>query len=366
MGSLDNMLAEVIEGNSGMITPMFPAGISAAAVNGCWQCHGSVVQVDGETGILDAATWPNSGIGRVNPDGSEGSCAACHSRHDFSSKLARQPENCGKCHLGPDHPQYEVYQESKHGIAYNAHRDRMALDSAKWVVGEDYTAAPTCATCHMSATANQDISHNIGLRIKWNNRPVHSKLSHETDKKWKLSSAAITADERRKKMIDVCTACHQQRFVDNFFVQYEGLIDLYESKYAVPGERLYKAAVAVLKTDPGYAKFNRTIDWTWFEIWHHEGRRARHAASMMAPDYTHWHGTYDLAKHWMTKFIPEVKEIIHEFEASPQAAREVAALEALLEEVQASDNWKWSINKEDPAAKAERERRQAEFKDRYE
>jgi len=364
MGSLDNMLAEVVEGDAGMVTPMFPMGISAAAVNGCWQCHGSVVQVD-RSGLLDPATWPNSGIGRVNPDGTEGSCAACHSRHTFSTALARQPENCGKCHLGPDHPQFEIYQESKHGIAYNAHREEMALNSSKWIVGEDYTAAPTCATCHMSATKNQDINHNIGLRIKWNNRPVHSTLSHETDKKWNLSSASITADERRENMIDVCLACHQQRFVDNFFVQYEGLLDLYETKYASPGERLYKAAVEVLKTDPGYTKFNRNIDWTWFEIWHHEGRRARHAASMMAPDYTHWHGTYDLAKHWMTKFIPEIKEIIHEFEDSAAAKEQVATLKKTLEEVQNTDQWKWSINKEDQATKDARKKRQEAFRDRY-
>ena len=56
-----------------MKPPAFPNGVSAAAVNGCWQCHGSVVQVDPKTGHLDPATWPNTGIGRVNPDGSEGS-----------------------------------------------------------------------------------------------------------------------------------------------------------------------------------------------------------------------------------------------------------------------------------------------------
>ena len=365
MGSLDNMLAEVVEGNSAMVTPMFPEGISAAAVNGCWQCHGSIVRVDPETGILDPATWPNTGIGRVNPDGTEGSCTACHSRHDFSAALARRPDNCGKCHLGPDHPQFEVYEESKHGIAFHAHEDDMALESSKWIVGEDYTAAPTCATCHMSATRNQDISHNIGLRIKWNNRPVHSKLSHETDAKWALSSAAITADTRRENMIDVCTACHQQRFVDNFFVQYEALIDLYDSKYATPGETLYTAAVAVLKTDPSYVKFSEKIDFTWFELWHHEGRRARHAAAMMAPDYTHWHGTYDLAKNWMTKFVPEIKEIIERFEGKPEAEQQVEALAKLLDEVQNSENWKWSINKEDEAVKEERKKRQAEFTDRY-
>ena len=134
--SLDNLLAEVVEGNRGMVTAGFPGGNSAAAVNGCWQCHGSKVKVL-EDGELDPATYPNTAIGRINPDGSEGSCSACHSRHGFSAALAREPDNCGKCHLGPDHPQKEIYEESKHGIAFKAYRDEMNLDSSKWVVGED-------------------------------------------------------------------------------------------------------------------------------------------------------------------------------------------------------------------------------------
>jgi formate-dependent nitrite reductase cytochrome c552 subunit len=79
LGSLDNLLAEVIEGNNGLVTPGFPEGNSAAAVNGCWQCHGSQVKVL-DDGSLDPATWPNTGIGRINPDGTEGACSACHSR----------------------------------------------------------------------------------------------------------------------------------------------------------------------------------------------------------------------------------------------------------------------------------------------
>ncbi|MEE8336282.1 MAG: multiheme c-type cytochrome, partial [Candidatus Neomarinimicrobiota bacterium] len=228
MGSLDNILAEVVEGNRGFVTPAFPMGVSAAAVNGCWQCHGSEVKVL-EDGRLDPATWPNTGMGRINPDGSEGSCSACHQRHEFSIAQARRPENCGRCHLGPDHPQLEIYNESKHGINFYANVDKMNLASSKWIVGEDYSAAPTCATCHMSATENQDVSHNIGLRIKWNNRPVHSTLAHETDKKWGLESSKITGEMRRKKMKDVCTSCHNNNFTDNFFIQYEGLIDLYEN-----------------------------------------------------------------------------------------------------------------------------------------
>ncbi|MEE9189807.1 MAG: multiheme c-type cytochrome, partial [Candidatus Neomarinimicrobiota bacterium] len=311
MGSLDNVLAEVVEGNNAFITEGFPLGNSAAAVNGCWQCHGSQVRVL-EDGRLDPATWPNTGMGRINPDGSEGSCSACHQRHEFSIAQARRPENCGKCHLGPDHPQKEIYDESKHGINFYSNVDRMNLESSKWVVGEDYSAAPTCATCHMSATANQDITHNIGLRIKWNNRPVHSKLAHETDEKWGLKSASITGDQRRKNMKDVCIACHNDNFTDNFFIQYEGLLTLYEEKFAVPGEALYNAALPLLKRDSDgrHIQFSEKLDFIWFELWHHEGRRARHGASMMAPDYTHWHGTYELAKHFYSEFIPEIEELI--------------------------------------------------------
>ena len=45
-------------------------------------------------------------------------CTACHGRHEFSAAQARTPDTCGKCHMGPDHPQIEIYNESKHGIAY--------------------------------------------------------------------------------------------------------------------------------------------------------------------------------------------------------------------------------------------------------
>ena len=45
LGSLDNVLAEVVEGNRGFKTPAFANGVSAAAVNGCWQCHGAEVKI---------------------------------------------------------------------------------------------------------------------------------------------------------------------------------------------------------------------------------------------------------------------------------------------------------------------------------
>ena len=276
IGSLDNILAEVVEGDKGFVTAMFPGGLSAAAVSGCWQCHGSEVRVSPD-GELDPATWPNTGIGRINPDGSEGSCTACHSRHAFSAAQARHPENCGKCHMGPDHPQLEIYNESKHGIAFRANVDDMNLDSPKWIPGEDYSAAPTCATCHMSATKDQSVTHDIGTRISWNNRPAVSVRPEVADAKMGLPGQDVSWEQRRGNMANVCQNCHNSTYVESFYIQYDALVTLYNEKFAKPGQALMAAAAPLLRP----VKFGNEVDWTWFELWHHEGRRARHGASMM-------------------------------------------------------------------------------------
>jgi len=281
IGSLDNMLGEVVEGGP-------------AAANGCRQCHGSEVKYV-KDGRFDPDTWPNSGIGRVNPDGSRGSCAACHGRHSFSSALARQPENCGKCHMGPDHPQIEIYTESKHGIQFRANIAKMNLDAKSWVVGKDYSAAPTCATCHMSATSNQPVTHDVGDRISFTLRPVVSiKLEN-----W---------EKRRAAMQDVCSNCHATGWVENFYKQYENTIDLYNEKFAKPAKTIMDKLYAANKLTK--TPFDEKIEWTYYELWHHQGRRARMGTAMMGPDYTQWHGFYEVAKTFYTEFIPEAEALM--------------------------------------------------------
>jgi len=362
LGSMDNLLAEVVEGNRGMKTEAHPDGVSAAVVSGCWQCHGTEVKVL-EEGKLDPATWPNTGIGRLNPDGSRGTCSACHSRHKFSVAVARNPENCGKCHMGPDHPQYEVYIESKHGIAFRTFTDEMHLDAQPWVVGKDYSAAPTCATCHMSATKNQEVSHDVGLRISWTNRPAVSIRPELTDAKMGLPGAEVKWDERRDNMKDVCHTCHSSEFVDNFYVQYDALIELYNEKFAKPGLALMKVAKPLLKP----VKFSNKVEFTWFEIWHHEGRRARHGAAMMGPDYTHWHGTYEVGKHFYSEFIPELEELVEANLESSDPVKSKAAhdLKEKIEVVLNTDDHKWYLGKMDPAEAAARKAATDKFLERY-
>jgi hypothetical protein len=265
-----------------------------AAITGCESCHGAKVEIDPDApNRLARKSWPNSGIGRINPDGSKGSCNACHTRHGFSKAQARQPEACSKCHLGPDHPQKEVYEESKHGNVYYTNVDAMNLDADRWVVGQDYSVAPTCATCHMSAAPGQPVTHDVGQRIAWTLRPPVSK--HKDD--W---------EAKRARMKDVCGACHGQRFADGHFYQFDSNVELYNEKFAKPAtEIMTLVRKKGLLENP--ANFSNDIEWTYWEIWHHEGRRARHGAAMMGPDYAWWHGFYEVAKHFYFKMIPEAR-----------------------------------------------------------
>jgi len=274
------------------------AGGEPAAITGCENCHGTTVRIDGNSpNRLAAESWPNSGIGRINPDGSKGACNACHTRHSFSTRQARQPEACGKCHLGPDHPQKEIYEESKHGNTYFTNLDRMNLASDRWVLGVDYFMAPTCATCHMSATQRQPLNHDVGMRISWTLRPAVSVMKSDWQRK-------------RANMKDVCTNCHGSVWVDGHYYQFDGLVQLYNTKFAVPaGEVMTLIRQNNLLENP--AEFSNEIEWIYWELWHHEGRRARHGASMMGPDYTWWHGIYEVAQHFYMDFVPAAREYDH-------------------------------------------------------
>jgi hydroxylamine dehydrogenase len=375
LGSLDNVLAEVVEGHTG-----YNKGANPAAANGCWQCHGSKVEllrdaagkVVTDTGGVpqyDPKTWPNSGIGRINLDGSKGSCAACHNRHNFSSAQARQPDNCGKCHLGPDHPQMEIYTESKHGINYLAHKDSMHLTSEKWIVGVDYSAAPTCATCHMSATPNMEITHDVGDRISWTLRPpVSQKIDAAMKSKYEkmgkpLPPDFLSADQRRISMKDVCSQCHTKNFVEDFYTQYDNQVNLYNDKFGIPATKIYtqlKSEGLLTAVD-----FDEKIEWTYYYLWHHEGRRSRMGASMMGPDYTQWHGNYEVADRFYSEFIPQVKEIIEQGKKNGKKESAEKA-ERTMNDILNTDMHKWYLGKMDPAEEQKRKEDSKKFRERYE
>ena len=108
-------------------------------------------------------------------------------------------------------------------------------------------------------------------------------------------------------MKTACLTCHSDQWVDNFYVQYDQAVDLYNKKYGEPSKAIYEylREQGILDTIP----MNEEMDYVYFEIWHHEGRRARHGAAMMGPDYVQWHGFYELSRNFYTEFLPLAQEL---------------------------------------------------------
>ncbi len=258
-------------------------------VLGCLQCHGSyVIAKDGE--ILDG--WPNVGVGRINPDGSLGSCSACHTRHSFSKAEARKPETCGQCHLGPDHPQMEIYEESKHGNIF------FSLDNHSFLEEEELTPentrAPTCAVCHMSGFNGAQTTHDVGARLYWELQPKKSVPQWDDASKVPLGKQKPDEEQAKRgraEMKKVCRGCHSPAWVDGYFESFDKVVEDYNKVYEY-AEKLLNTAYEeglIDKSNP----IDEIPEIMYYYIWHHDGRRWRMGASMMGPDWTHWNGAVD-------------------------------------------------------------------------
>jgi len=228
-------------------------------------------------------------MGNVYPDESTGNCSACHTRHKFSLAEARKPFACASCHLGPDHPDIEIFENSKHGHIYNTQGDEWDWETAPgaWEPG-DYRG-PTCATCHMSGIGELLTTHNISERLYWNGWAKRSEMRNSTDP---MSPLLGNGPEGRKKMKQVCNSCHGTLHTDGFFAQADKAVQLYNVGYYDPAKKMLDelGEKGLLKDNPWTDEFQIVF----YHLWHHEGRRARQGALMGAPDYAHWHGFFEL------------------------------------------------------------------------
>ncbi len=184
-------------------------------MKGCGGCHKIGLKTEEQIAALKKE---GAGFGVA-------SCDACHTRHLFSVKEARQPQACETCHMGFDHPQWEMYSASKHGVRSNLKQIGILPADA---------AAPTCQTCHM-------IEGNHKVRTAWGFLAV--RLPMPEQKQWASDRATIlqalgvldpagnptarldvvkaadvarlTQDdwqEQRTAMLQVCTQCHSGNF----------------------------------------------------------------------------------------------------------------------------------------------------------
>ncbi len=230
-------------------------------------------------------------IGKPAADGSIGDCTKCHLRHEFSLEQARKPETCNACHIGPDHPQYEIYVESPHGIAYHTggHRWNWEADPGTLTVS-DFPAA-TCAVCHMSGFGTTGTTHDVGARLTWY---LFAPIS-ERRPAWQ---------DNRARMQGVCLECHNNTFIDDFYRDADKAT-LAVNDWVEESEAIVQPlkAEGLLTSEP----FDEPIDFTYFELWHHWGRTAKFGAWMQGPDYTQWHGAYELLGD-----LAELREIADE------------------------------------------------------
>jgi hydroxylamine dehydrogenase len=231
----------------------------SAKTSGCEQCHS---------------------VGKPNADGTIGTCTVCHTRHTSSVRIARLPTTCAQCHMGPDHSQIEIYEESRHGIMFQAQEPLLNLDAAPKTLTTRDMFVPTCATCHMSGINGLGVTHEPSERLSY------YLANMITDKRPHYAEA-------QAKMKQICSQCHTAGLINRVYTQAEQVVQstnqrVQAAQDVVTGLR----KEGVLTGSP----FSQPIDFVYFNLWHYDGRTSKHGAFMGGADFVQWHGNYPIVE----------------------------------------------------------------------
>lgn len=279
-------------------------------MKGCGGCHKIGIKTEAEIKDLKK---DGAGFGVA-------SCDACHTRHTFSVQEAKQPQACQTCHMGFDHPQWEMYSSSKHGVRYLLKQNKTLPEN---------TAAPTCQTCHM-----QEGNHEV--RTAWGFLAVRLPLPE--DKQWaddqvtilqalnvldpegkptprldvvKAADVARLTQEdwqkERDKMIKTCNQCHSANFAkgelekgDNMIKEADKLMA--EAIRTVAGlykDRVIKKAKNYTYNFPDLLTFHDApteIEQELFVMFLEHRMRAFQGTFHANPDYALWYGWSEMQR----------------------------------------------------------------------
>jgi len=294
-------------------------------MKGCGGCH--------KVGLKSEAE-----IKQLRAEGSvfgNASCDACHTRHTFSLVEAREPQACQTCHMGFDHPQWEMYSASKHGVRYLL-KQNGTLPAT--------TAAPKCPDCHM-------IGGNHEVRTAWGFLAVRLPLPADTQ--WAADQATILQalgvldpdgkptgrlevvkaadvarmtqeafDTERNKMIQVCGNCHSENFANGELRKGDDMIRVADHMLAqairiIAG--LYKDGIISKPATYTYAfpdllTFHdapTVIEQKLFAMHLEHRMRAFQGTFHANPDYALWYGWSE-----MVRDLAEIKELAAELRKS--------------------------------------------------
>lgn len=337
-----------------------PPAIEPAAeptrAEACYSCHGTRLAVSGtevrttelagELSFPVIQGWPNQGVGRVNLDGSLGSCAACHTRHLFAVKTARKPYTCKQCHIGPDVPAFKVYEASKHGNLFSSHAAEWDFERVPWAVGRDFTA-PSCAACHVSALVTPEgetvakRTHRMNDRLPWrifgliyaHPHPLSADTTVirnargqplPTDLSGKPAAGFLIGPEEMAKRAEtlqaVCLACHGSSWVKGFWARFEHTIAETNAKTLDATkllEVIWKAGLAA-GPDSGGSPFDEPVERRWADVWLIYANTIRFASAMAGGgDY----GVFADGRHRLNQSIAALEEWRRERAKPPAAGR---------------------------------------------
>lgn len=350
-----------------------PPALAKEGYRGCSGCHklgqkGLVGVQDGNMGALKFDGGKEESEYRYG----NSQCDACHTRHSFRKSEAADPRACSNCHMGFDHPQWEMFVSSKHGIIWQVE------DQGKTPKGR----APTCQKCHLSE-GNHSVSTPwgfLGLRIPTKEnvlaliKVAPSLEKHLTtlaaalpsgnydgvddDPQWTLDRAIILQaagildenfqptkrfvevvvqgqaargpeefNKRRAEMKRSCNECHSKDYVQDFYDAGDQIIKESDHIYAkaisaVQG--LYKDGI--LEKPEGwevapdllqYYHAKTKVEQELYLIMLEYRQRAFQGAFHASNDYAHWYGWAPLNTA-VNEILEEVAKMRAEHEKKSQ------------------------------------------------
>ena len=296
---------------------------------GCGGCHNMGIKTEAQKAELRAKGYHYQ----------NNSCDECHTRHAFAKKEALNPRACQQCHMGFDHPQWEMWSSSKHGTRYAA---KLAGDLPAGA------AAPTCQHCHMSdgSHENRTAWGFLGVRLplpddpQWAADrvtilkalgvldPVTAEPTARLDLVRELDLARLTQEAwqtERDRMIKTCSGCHAETYArqqlamgDQIMREADRLMaDAIETVAALyrdgiitkPADYAFAHPDLLYFMQTGGAQGARTlqvshIDQVLFEMYMKHRMRTYQAFFHVNPDYAYWYG-------WgmLTKDLGAIKEM---------------------------------------------------------
>jgi len=279
---------------------------------GCGGCHNMGIKTDAQKEDQRAKGYRYQ----------NNSCDECHTRHVFSRKEALNPRACQQCHMGFDHPQWEMWSSSKHGSRYLTGE---AGDLPEGAV------APKCQTCHMADGnhENRTAWGFLGVRLPFPEDPqwkadritilkalgVLNPVTGEPTKRIEAVKACDLARlteeawrQERDKMLKICTRCHSGSYVQEQLAMGDAMMQkadrlMAEAIEIVAG--LYQDGI-IEKPEgypfayPDFLYFMRTgggdtnrlshIDQLLLRMYLKHRMRTFQAFFHVNPDYAYWYG----------------------------------------------------------------------------